>query len=303
MPEGDTVLQTAARLHHVFAGREIVRSEFRVPSLALTDLGGWRVSEVVPVGKHLLMRLVAPTEVATGQARPAREFTLHSHLMMDGMWRFQDIDRPAPRHSRVRALLETERVRAIADDVRQLSLVPTRDEHELVGHLGPDLLHPAFSDDDAATCVRRILARPDRALSSALMDQRNLAGIGNIYRNETLFLVGVAHTARVGDLDEGVVERAVATAHRLLDANKFRLPRSTTGLPARRQDSMWVYRRGGEPCRRCGTTIETGELDDAVLALDSDGRTLERDGRPHKMRIIWWCPACQPPPGSAVPKI
>lgn len=293
MPEGDTVLQTAARLHQLLAGDVVVRSEFRVPQLAKTDLSGWLVREAIPVGKHLLIRLRAPVEVVSKGARPTRDFTLHSHLMMDGMWRFQEASRPRPRDFRVRAMLETARVRAYAEDVQGFELVPTRDEATLIGHLGPDLLHPSFSERDVEVSVERILARSARSVSSALMDQRNLAGIGNIYRNETMFLIGLRHGVRVGDVAAEKVEEAVRTAHRLLDLNKFRLPRSTTGLAARGRDSLWVYVRAGRPCRRCGERILVAEHDDSVLALGPSGEVLERDGRPLKLRWVWWCPSCQ----------
>lgn len=293
MPEGDTVLQTAARLHHVLAGQRLVRSEFRVPQLATTDLAGWHVREAIPVGKHLLIRLRAPDALPSGTARPTRDFTLHSHLMMDGMWRFSDIARPAPKSFRVRALLETATARAYAEDVQAFVLVPTAAEDSLVGHLGPDLLHPDFSDADVAAALTNLQRHPARTVSSALMDQRNLAGIGNIYRNETLFVAGLPHTVRVGDLPDDVLLDVIRTAHRLLDLNRFRLPRSTTGLAPRAGDSMWVYSRGGRPCRRCGAAIRSGEIDDAILALGYDGVPTARDGRPQKMRFIWWCPTCQ----------
>ena len=141
----------------------------------------------------------------------------------------------------------------------------------MVGHLGPDLLGPAF---DVTEAVHRLRAEPGRAIGEALLDQRNLAGIGTIYRAETLFLRGISPWRPVGEIED--LQGLVELARRLLDANKDRIGTVTTGNPGRGAQ-VWVYGRAGQPCRRCGVAIRRAEL----------GPALEE-------RTVVWCPRCQP---------
>lgn len=261
MPEGDTVFQTARALHRALAGRRLTASDLRVPQLATVDLTGWTVAESVSRGKHLLVRMRPP-----GQGRP---MTLHSHLGMDGSWRVYAIGQRWRAQSRhlIRAILRTADAVAVGYQLHRLALVPTADETHLVGHLGPDLLGP---DWDPAEAVRRLSHQPATTIGEALRDQRNLAGIGNVYCSELLFLRGLwpwTPVHRVADLPA-----LVSLAHRVLDANRARPARSTTGS-LRRGETCYVYGRAGQPCRRCGTPIE--------LAAQAE-------------RLTYWCPSCQP---------
>jgi endonuclease-8 len=157
-----------------------------------------------------------------------------------------------------------------------IDLLHTSDEHTVVGHLGPDLLGPDWDTDEA---LRRLRERPDRQIGPALLDQRNLAGIGNLYKSETLFLSGVnpwTHVADVADL-AGVVGRA----RRLLVANKDHWHQSTTGSTFRGQEN-WVFERAGKPCRRCGNAIRRAVQPEPGLETQE--------------RITYWCPFCQPRP-------
>jgi endonuclease VIII len=257
MPEGDNVWQTARRLS-ALTGEVLTRSDFRVPSLATTDLAGRQVIKTVSRGKHLLTRL-------------ENDVTIHSHLKMEGRWDVQPAGsrwrRPA---HEARAVLVTDSHEAIGFSVL-LDVVPTTEEHTLVGHLGPDLLGP---DWDAEEAVRRIAAGPDVPIGQALLDQRNLAGLGNVYRAEICFLAGLDPRTPVRDVPD--LPRLVTRAHQLITANRDRPDRITTGdrRPGRR---LWIYRRRG-PCLRCGTAIEVGEL-----------------GPEGQERALWWCPRCQPP--------
>ncbi|MEU2793888.1 DNA-formamidopyrimidine glycosylase family protein [Streptomyces sp. NPDC007100] len=272
MPEGDTVWRTARRLHEALAGKPLTRCDLRVPKLATTDLSGRTVLEVVPRGKHLLTRV-------TGG------LTLHSHLRMDGAWKIYapaERWRGGPAHQ-IRAILATADRTAVGYRLPVLELLHTADEADAVGHLGPDLLGP---DWDPAEALRRLLADPDRALGEALLDQRNLAGIGNVFKCELCFLLRASPWLPIGRLP--APERATALAKKLLEANKDRLARVTTpsARPDRRQ---WVYGRAGRPCFRCGTPIRTGEQGPAT-----------------QERVTFWCPACQPddttpPDGSSPP--
>ena len=255
MPEGDTVWLTAHRLDSALRGRELTIADLRVPQLATVDLRGTSVLEVLARGKHILTRL------STGR-------TLHNHLKMDGSWylcRAGERPRGHPNHM-IRAQLGNSVWLATGYRVHELRLVDTTAEHELVGHLGPDLLGP---DWDAGEAVRRLCADPDRPIAEALLDQRNLAGIGNLYKSETLFIERVGPWCAVGDVAD--VEAVVATAHRLLNANRDHPEQSTTGLLARGRQH-WVYQRGGEACLRCRTPIR---------------RAVQGE------RSTYWCPTCQ----------
>ncbi|GAA4218582.1 Fpg/Nei family DNA glycosylase [Actinocatenispora rupis] len=264
MPEGDTVWLHARDLDRALAGATLTGADLRVPALSTVDLRGWRVDRVASRGKHLLVRL----------DRDGRRFTLHSHLRMDGRWLIRPAGRAyRPGHT-VRVVLATDRVLAIGDRVHDLALVPTAQESRLVGHLGPDLLG---DDWDAAEAVRRLAAAPDRPIGPALLDQRNLAGIGNLYKSELAFLRGVSPWAPVRDVPD--LPGLVRLAHEVLTANRDRWSQVTTGVD-RPGERTFVYGRARRPCRRCGTPVRRAE--------QSDG--------PPDGRVTYWCPSCQPEP-------
>jgi endonuclease-8 len=260
MPEGDTVWNTARVLERALAGDVLTGSDFRVPQLATTHLAGWTVAGSGSRGKHLLLRLTR-----TGEAPR----TLHSHLRMDGAWRaYAPGERWSGRPSHlIRVVIRNARSVAVGYHLHEVALVPTADEDKLVGHLGPDLLGP---DWDPAEAVRRISVKPDVTIAEALLDQRNLAGIGNLYKAETLFLRGVwpwTPVAKVVDLTA-----MVELAQKLVASNRGRWTQTTTGS-LRRGTTNYVYGRRAQPCRLCGTAIEKADSDE---------------------RITYWCPRCQP---------
>ncbi len=261
MPEGDTVWLAGRRLHDALAGRVLTRSDFRVPQLATADLVGRTVTEVVSRGKHLLTRV-------------DDDLTLHTHFRMDGTWHLY---RPGDRwHGgpdwQVRVLLGNAEWDAVGYRLPVVELLPRAREDDAVGHLGPDLLGPDWDPDEA---VRRLAAAPDREVGPALLDQRNLAGVGNLYKSEVCFLEGVSPWTPVRDVDLPAV---VARAHRLLELNKAHVWQTTTGTPRRGRDH-WVFERAGRPCLRCGARVVTAE-----------------QGDPPYQRISYWCPTCQPGP-------
>ena len=257
MPEGDTVYRAARRLHDALAGTELTRCDLRVPKFATVDFTGQMVHEVVSRGKHLLVRV--------------GEHSIHSHLKMEGIWH---VYRPGQRWRapafKARAVLANERAEAVGFELGLLEVVPAADEADVVGYLGPDLLGP---DWDAELALANLLADPEREVGLALLDQRVLAGLGNVYRAELCFLRGILPTRPIGEVPEP--SRVIALAKRLIDANRDREARTFTGNEFR--DRMWVYGRAGEPCRRCGTRIRRGQLGDTELQL----------------REVWWCPRCQ----------
>jgi endonuclease-8 len=262
MPEGDTVWNTADALERAIAGQEITRGDFRVPRLAGADLSGATVLGSACRGKHLLLRMTD---------RAGKAITLHSHLRMDGAWRtFRPGDRwtCGPAHL-IRVALHTPATVAVGYHLHDLAIVPTAEEDSLVGHLGPDLLG---TDWDPAEAVRRIARYPDLAIAEALLDQRNLAGIGNLYKSELLYLRGVWPWTPVRDVPDPT--GMVTLGQQLLSANKGRWTQSTTGSLHKGQ-TTYVYGRRAMPCRRCGTLIQRADQAD---------------------RVTYWCPACQPQP-------
>ncbi|WP_313356117.1 DNA-formamidopyrimidine glycosylase family protein [Microbacterium sp.] len=256
MPEGDTIYRAAKRLDAALRDQEVTRFDLRVPRLATVDLSGRTVHDVVPRGKHLLMRV--------------GDFTLHSHLRMDGAW-FTYRPGEKWRHPafKVRAIVGTAEHEAVGVDIAEVKLVPTRSEGELVDHLGPD---PLSDDWDLDEAVLRLSADA-RPIHVALLDQRNVAGFGNEYAAELLFLRGVRPDTPTPDVD---VPALLDLGVRTIRANRDRVDRTFTG-DARRGFTDWVYGRAGRSCRRCGTPIRKGEL----------------GADPTRERITFWCPSCQ----------
>ncbi|MFC9240756.1 Fpg/Nei family DNA glycosylase [Streptomyces decoyicus] len=279
MPEGDTVWRLAQRLRDALTGGPLTRCDLRVPRLATVDLTGRGVLDVVPRGKHLLTRFEGG-------------LTLHSHLRMDGAWKIyapSERWRGGPTHQ-IRAILGTAEHTAVGYRLPVLDLLRTAEESRVVGHLGPDLLGP---DWDPSEALRRLLSAPARPLGEALLDQRNLAGIGNVYKCELCFLLRASPWLPVGELLRP--ERMPALAKKLLEANKDRAARTTTPWGyrphpfersggARPDRRLWVYGRAGRPCLRCGTGIRTADQDPTA-----------------EERVTYWCPACQPGRPAARP--
>jgi endonuclease-8 len=288
VPEGDTVWRAARRLDRALTGKVLTRTEFRVPAFATWDLAGATVEQTLSRGKHLLTRVAAD-----------ERWTVHTHLKMEGGWRLLEPGQawPRPGHT-ARVVLETADTVVVGFQLGTVEVVGRGRESEIVGHLGPDLLGP---DWDAAEAVRRLQEQPERtikgapldqtqlagarppfypehrSIGAALLDQRNLAGLGTVYVSEVLFLAGVSPMTPVPEVPD--LAKLVRLAHRLLSFNAHgRSPvQVTTGNP-RRGEEHYVYLRTGQPCRRCGTTILTGGL----------------VGEPDRERRLYWCPSCQP---------
>ncbi|KTR25007.1 DNA-formamidopyrimidine glycosylase family protein [Curtobacterium citreum] len=263
MPEGDSVHRLAARLRAVDGAR--VRSgELRGGDAAGTPLTGRRITGHATHGKHLLTRFDDGT-------------TLHTHMRMTGSWTVTAAGRRLPvnaaQQARVRMALDDGRT-VWGLDLPVVELLPTRDEHHAVGHLGPDLLH---DDLDRAEAVRRLTADPGLPVRRALLDQRRVAGLGNLWANELGFVRGLHPDRPIGTVD---VPTLVDTAQRML-RHSATVPDAyqvTTGV-LRRGERHWVVGRAGRPCLRCGTRVRA--RDDVEVV-----------GSPP--RRVWWCPRCQP---------
>jgi endonuclease VIII len=250
MPEGDTVWHTADTLRQALVGRTLTRCDVRVPRFATVDLTGQVVDEVCSRGKHLFIR-VGPASI-------------HSHLKMDGSWRVGS--RPVRNDHRIRIILEANDIRAVGIDLGVLEVIDRAQDGDVVAHLGPDLLG---ADWDPQVAAANLTTDPDRPIAEALLDQRVLAGIGNVYCNELCFVGGRPPTAPVSAVSDP--HRLVSRARDMLWANRYRWNRCTTG-DTRAGRQLWVYGRAGQSCRRCGTPIN----------YDDSGE-----------RVAYWCPACQ----------
>lgn len=269
MPEGDTVYRTAAQLRAALEGNVLSRTQFRVNTYANLDLAGLTVARVWPHGKHLFIQ--------------AGDHVIHSHLKMEGAWHaYRSGEKWRKPAWQARVVLETDSWQAVGYTLGILEVMNTADAAARTAHLGPDLLG---SDWDIGQARERILTRPARGIGMALLDQRNLAGIGNVYRSELCFVRGLdprTPAASVHDLDA-----LLALAHRMLWANKDRAQRCTTGN-MRRGHTLWVYGREHEPCWRCGTLIQRH-------LIDEEGFT--QGARPTAdERIVYLCPSCQARP-------
>ncbi len=270
MPEGDTLFRTAAGLRPYLVGRRVSAARTAGPG-ALPQVGrivGQEITAVEALGKNLLIRFGNGLEIRT-------------HLKMNGSWHRYRPGEPWRRPpARARLVIEVPGAVAVCFDAPVVELFEQRAEaiHASLGRLGPDLLAP---DLDAGEAVRR-LRDPSRAatpIGEALVDQRALAGIGNVYKSEILWVERVAPSTPVADLDDSTLARLVATAQRLLRTNVERgagPERVTTGADRRAIGPLYVYGRAGRPCRRCGTPISSTR----------QGRDLPR--------TTYWCPTCQP---------
>ncbi len=257
MPEGDTIRRLAERINRRFAGQRVERTVTRDPRLVGVDLTGTVLREADAHGKHLLIRF--------DDGR-----TLHAHLRMDGSFRVGPVATEPAWRRRVELWMQDGRLTGI--DVPVLGIVPTAAEDRVVGHLGPDLCGPDEPDLDAV--IERLAEVPAEPLAGALLDQRNVAGFGNVYAVELPFVVGVSPNQPVGSV--AGLAGLVALGAAVIRANAARGPQNTTGRKLQ-LDDHWIYRRRGRPCPLCGATLAGWE----------------ESASPWR-RVSTWCPDCQP---------
>ncbi|MEO6237428.1 MAG: DNA-formamidopyrimidine glycosylase family protein [Vicinamibacterales bacterium] len=274
MPEGDTIFKAARTLNRALAGKRVTRFESVFPHLTRVQddsaITGRTVESVRSSGKHLLMQF-------------SGDVLLRTHMRMNGSWH---IYRPGeawqrPRHA-MRVIVATEDFVAVGFDIPVAEMLTSRDlvRHRELRRLGPDLLDDNFDADEAA---RRIHERSSDQVADVLLNQRVLAGIGNVYKSEVLFFCGVSPFAPVSALTETEIQLLVTTARKFLRANvtggmaamtTYTGFRRTTGR-SDPHERLWVYGRAGDPCRRCGSPIQI--------------RAQGRDAR-----LTYWCSTCQP---------
>lgn len=272
MPEGDTIFRAARTLDRALAGLTITAFESQLAPLAVVDrrapITGRTVVGAAARGKHLLMTL-------------SGDLVLRTHMRMHGSWHLY---RPgerwrAPRRD-ARIVITTGEWIAIAFSVSDAEFL-TGDElsrHDRLNALGPDLL---AGDLDLADARRRVREAPARHIAEALLQQQVIAGLGNVYKSEVLFLCGVDPFAPIASVPDAALDCLLTRGQALIRLNvqehsvagRSSGARFTTGSLDPRA-KLWVYDRAGQPCRKCVTTIRS--------AMETDGRR------------TYWCPACQP---------
>jgi len=264
VPEGDTIFQTAAALRPLLVGREILAASGRTPGPIMAKVVGSHVTSVEPMGKHMVIRF-------------DNGLALHTHLRMAGTWhRYAPGERWRLPAWKAKVVLEVPEHVVVCFNAPVAELMPDRavELHPAILSLGPDLLSDDFSTDEA---FRRLRDRPDMEIAEALLDQRVLAGIGNVYKSEILFIESVNPWTLVTPLSDDRLLALITTARRLLRENiQTNSPhRITTRGDPQARGSLWVYGRTNRPCTRCGTPVRT-----------------RRQGQLN--RPTYWCPQCQP---------
>ncbi len=267
MPEGDTIFRTATVLRRVLAGRVVTGFEIGHPKVSAAagreQIVGSTVSKVESNGKHLFIHFNTPNEVV-----------LHTHMKMSGTWH---VYRPGERwwqpESEARVVIRTAEVVAPCFHPPIVELLTAKELglHLIVSRLGPDIIRDEFDMDEA---LRRLRAKQDRDIATALLDQAVISGIGNAFKVDVLFLAKVSPWTQVRDLDDDTLQQIIGHARKLIRLNRDGGERRTKfGLNA--SERTWVMERAGMPCHVCGTIVEQGwhPGDD--------------------VRKSWYCPKCQ----------
>ncbi len=277
MPEGDTIFRSARALAKALVGKAV--TEFRTQLAALASVHddipvtGRTVDRVESRGKWLLIHF-------------SGDLILVTHMLMSGSWHiYRRGERWKCGQAHMRVMIANENFEAVAFDVSVARFYTARslERYSAIPKLGPDPLQNSFSPEEAAA---RISAHPEEQIANVLLNQRAIAGLGNVYKSEVCYLCGVSPFARVRELSADQIASLVSTAERLMSVNvkdasggqviTYTGARRTTHVsdPGLR---LWVYGRRGRECRRCG----------AVILMRKQGAA---------SRSTYWCPQCQPLP-------
>ncbi len=274
MPEGDTIFRAARTLKAALAGKTVTRFETVLPYLARvhddTPITGRIVEDVVSHGKWMQMCF-------------SGDLILLTHMLMSGSWHiYRPGEKWQRRHEDMRIVVGTESIEAVAFNVPVAEFHTKKSLSRQPGfnRLGSDVLAGEFSEEEG---VAQLRSRPDLEVGNALLNQSLLAGIGNVFKSEVAFACGVNPFRKVESLNEDELLRLVRIARKFLKANvrqnskdgivTYTGFRRTTGR-ANPADRLWVYGRGGQPCRKCGTTVR-----------------MQKQGE--GARVTFWCPDCQ----------
>jgi endonuclease-8 len=256
VPEGDTIFRAARTLNSALAGRRVTRFETAIARLASVDdekkVAGRTIERVVASGKNLIIDF-------------SGDLHLRTHMRMNGSWHiYRPGERWRKRRDDMRLIIVTDAYVAVGFNIPVAEFHDSKSlaRQDDLRRIGPDLLREDFDVDEA---IARMRARPDAEIANVLLNQRIVAGIGNIYKSESLFLAGINPFTPVGEISDADLRRLLNIARKVL--------RSRVRADARDYDP-WVYTRGGKPCRRCGTKIA-------------------RKKQGPDARSTYWCPRCQ----------
>lgn len=274
MPEGDTIYRAARTLNRALAGQTVTEFESVLPKLSRVDcdkgIVGRIVQQVESQGKWLLMRF-------------SGDLVLLTHMLMSGSWHIYRRKEKwrLPRY-RMRIVMATQQITAVAFDL-QIAEFHTPDSlirRRGFATLGPSLLSDDFNSETAAV---RLMEDTGLEVGEALLKQSVLAGIGNVFKSEVCFAAGVHPFRKMSSLTKEEASNLVAIARKYLQANvtdtsdnqivTYGGLRRTTSR-SNPHERLWVYKRAGEPCRRCGSPIESRKQ-----GCDA--------------RITFWCSECQ----------
>lgn len=272
MPEGDTIFKAARTMHRALTGEIVTTFDAAYPALIRVDhdqpIAGRTITSVAARGKHLLVSL-------------SGDLVLRTHMRMSGSWHLYRPDERWQRPARdMRVLLATARFVAVGFNIPDAEFLSGHavERHRQLRALGPDLLDPGFRADEA---LRRVRAQGHVPIAEALLNQRVVAGIGNVFKSEILFAAGVHPLAPVSALPDTALQRILDVAGTQLQSNVRARSRTLAPAPGRRttgslhpDKGLWAYGRAGQPCRRCGTAIQV-------------------DTRGTDARLTYWCPRCQ----------
>ncbi len=263
MAEGDTIFRTAAQLRPLLVGERVIAARARQPGPAIGHIVGAAVGSIETRGKHLLIAF-------------DNGLVLHTHMGMHGRWRRFPAERGIAIGAAARLTLRTATSLLVLYGAPTIELLRQSavDHHPALASLGPDLLAEPF-DAAVALAGLREPSRERMQIAEALLDQRALAGIGNVFKSEVLFIERIHPGEAVENLGDDVLLRLVERARMLLLGNRHTYRRRTTGRLADEGQRLWVYRRAGRPCSRCRTTIRS-------MRSPAGGR------------LTYWCPTCQP---------
>jgi endonuclease-8 len=271
VPEGDTLFRTAAGLRPYLVGRTVTSARTAGPGAVpqVQRVVGHKICAVESLGKNLLIRFDNGLEIRT-------------HLRMTGTWhRYRPGERWRRPPARARLVLEVPGAVAVCFDAPVVELLEQRVEalHPSLAKLGPDLLADDFNPEEAFRRLRDP-ARAGQSAAEALVDQRAMAGLGNVYKSEVAWIERVSPFGRLDEIPDEALRRLIATGRRLLRANAASThgpERTTTTGDRGAPGPLYVYRRTGRPCRRCGTPIASARQGNDVP------------------RSTYWCPSCQGP--------
>jgi endonuclease-8 len=275
MPEGDTIFRAARTLNRALAGQAVTKFETQLPQLSRVDddspIAGRIVESVDSAGKWMRIYF-------------SGDLILLTHMLMSGSWHIYRSSEAWQRpRVQMRVAIYTKDFVAVAFQVpiAEFHTAATLQRHRSVQRLGPDVLDSEF---DEAAAVRQLRTEPDLETGVAMLRQSLVAGMGNVFKSEVCFASRVNPFRLIGSLSENELQLLMRNARTFMRNNvseasgdaivTYTGMRRTTGR-ANPAERLWVYKRAGQPCRRCGTSIMSGKQ-----GLDA--------------RVTFWCPSCQP---------